>query len=222
LRGLTLSDKRIVYTEADGRVTILVPAPQWLAGVTGRGGLITPEDRDEQIGRFQVPRAQLGPGMNAAQATYYVDCCISGGLDPEDAFALLAMKDVASGGTGVELWDASQVSADRWFRDAWRRSPEGGPIFIDLAEARKIQATKIVAAQRNKIRLYDDENATAALMGVGGNVLSFLIDAWRDLPLSQIGAALAAASTPDELRGILDLEAMEVDPTSILDWRLSA
>lgn len=214
--------RRIVYTRPDCRVGVLVPAPEWLAGVTGVGGLIEREQSVEQILLHMVPKAEGGLGLSAAQAIYYVNSCVNGGLAPKDAYALLVMRDVPTDCSGVEIWHTEDVPADRWFRDAWRRAPEGGPIHIDLDAARAIQAKRIVAMRRATIARLEDDSDMAALMTIGGNVVPFLLDAWRGLPMDTIGKRLAAAASADELRRILDIEAMEIDPTQILDWRLEA
>jgi hypothetical protein len=46
---------------------------------------------------------------------------------------------------------------DRWFRDAWRRSANGGPPSVDLEKARPIQWRRIVSAvnAENKRRSLD-------------------------------------------------------------------
>lgn len=49
-------------------------------------------------------------------------------------------------GTAFEVWNACDVPANRWFRDAWVRSHNGGPINIDIRKARRIQFAKIKAA----------------------------------------------------------------------------
>jgi hypothetical protein len=58
-------------------------------------------------------------------------------------------------GTGCELWDVADVPLDRWFRNAWRRSHNGGPIYVDIGKARRLQLDKIksAAAQRNRKRI---------------------------------------------------------------------
>ena len=65
-------------------------------------------------------------------------------------------------GTGIELWDVGDVPQDRWFRDAWARSHNGGPINVSLRKARGIQFRRIAEAidqenarRRTDINLFD-------------------------------------------------------------------
>jgi hypothetical protein len=69
-----------------------------------------------------------------------------GGCTDAEAYELMRDRFCAHLGSGIELWDVFDVPTDRWFRDAWVRSHNGGPIDISMAKARGIQFRKIKAA----------------------------------------------------------------------------
>jgi hypothetical protein len=85
-----------------------------------------------------------------------------GGCTDAEAYELMRDRFCAHRGTGIELWDVSDVPSDRWFRDAWVRSHNGGPIDISLAKAKIIQFRRITDAvdqentrRRTDINLFD-------------------------------------------------------------------
>ena len=80
-----------------------------------------------------------------------------GGCTDAEAYELMRDRFCAHHGTGIELWDVGDVPSDRWFRDAWVRSHNGGPIDISLPRARGIQfrRTKRAVDIENKRRLED-------------------------------------------------------------------
>ena len=54
-----------------------------------------------------------------------------GGCTTAEAYGIIRDRDCSHLGTGCELWDASDLPTDRRYRNAWRRSHNGGPIYID-------------------------------------------------------------------------------------------
>jgi hypothetical protein len=141
---------RIVYTRQDGGVTIRQPAPDAMRAFCNGGGwpTIQPNDLSRHID------AEIEAGRSPRLAMHYVHALAFGGQTEAEAYAIIRDRD-CHGGTGFELWTISEVmSHDRWFRDAWRRSHNGGPIGVDMAKARKIQLKRIkTAADRIKADL---------------------------------------------------------------------
>ena len=66
-----------------------------------------------------------------------------GGCTDAEAYELMRDRFCAHHGSGIELWDVGDVPQDRWFRDAWVRSHNGGPIDVSLRKARSIQFRRI-------------------------------------------------------------------------------
>ena len=134
--------KRIVYTRPDGCVSVVCPsmnAIRWM-GSGGRWPNATRGWLAQQIER------QIAAGHDPDASRRHVVVMMFGGLTTAEALGLIRDRDCAHRGTGIELWDADAVPSDRWFRDAWRRSPAGGPIGVDLDAAKIVQQRKAVVA----------------------------------------------------------------------------
>ena len=145
---------RIVYTRVeDGGVTIRCPTDdvvRWM----GAGGLWAHEPRgfvDCQIER------RIGDGHAPDIARRFVHALAFGGLSEGESLAVI--RDVVLGRIAGEFWDVSDIPSDRWFRDAWCRSHNGGPIMVDLAKAKPIQFRRIKAVVdlENSRRRFDLE-----------------------------------------------------------------
>lgn len=147
--------KCIVYTRHDGGVSICHPAPQCLAWMScgGYWGHVTRGFVETQIERG------VADGRHPDAVRRFVHAILTGGCSTAEALEIIRDRDCAHLGTGCELWDVSDVSRDRWFRDAWTRSHNGGPILIDMRKARPIQFHKITVAVEleNKRRATDLE-----------------------------------------------------------------
>ena len=85
-----------------------------------------------------------------------------GGCTDAEPYELMRDRFCAHHGTGIELWDVADLRTDRWFRDAWVRSHNGGPIGVSLTKASGIQFRRITDAvdqentrRRTDINLFD-------------------------------------------------------------------
>lgn len=153
--------KRIVYTRHDGGVSICVPALnciRWM-GCGGYWGNPRRGFLDTQVER------QVGDGIDPDAAWRFVRAMQFGGSTTAEALEIIRDRDCAHRGTAIELWDADDVPVDRWFRNAWVRSHNGGPISIDLKSAKKIQFARMRHAidAENKRRSEDLERFDRAL-----------------------------------------------------------
>jgi hypothetical protein len=134
--------KRIVYTRPNGGVSICAPSLTALAYMTGGGGRwddILRYDRgflDRQI----AEQARYGVGEWAAAR--FVRAMQFGGFSTTEAYGVMRDRFCAHLGSGHELWDMDDVSTDRTYRDAWRRSHNGGPILLDEAKVREIDEAR--------------------------------------------------------------------------------
>jgi hypothetical protein len=66
-----------------------------------------------------------------------------GGLSEHAALWLIAERDCATFGVSTELVDIDEIPSDRTHRDAWRRSHNGGPIWIDEKIAQQIDEKRL-------------------------------------------------------------------------------
>ena len=86
--------------------------------------------------------SMISRGVDPDAACRYARAMMFGGATTAEALAIIRDCDCAHLGTAIELWHLDEIPTDRWFRDAWRRSHNGGPILIDLKRARPIQWKK--------------------------------------------------------------------------------
>jgi hypothetical protein len=139
--------QRIVYTRPDGGVNICCPAREIMAHLTCGGFFANPV-------RGVIDRhveAEIAAGRPEWLAHRYVKALAFGGCTTAEALEIIRDRDCAPHGAGFEVWRFDDFPQDRWFRNAWRRSHNGGPIYTDMATARKIQMKRLqtVANQRH-------------------------------------------------------------------------
>ena len=150
--------KRIVYTRPDGGVSVCAPSLTALRFMTGGGGRWDGYPRgflDRQI-------AKQSEECGEWAAVRFVRGMQFGGLSSAEAYALIRDRFCGYLGTGHELWNVADIPTDRWFRDAWIRGHNGGPIDVSLRKARVIQFRRITdavdqenARRRTDINLFD-------------------------------------------------------------------
>jgi hypothetical protein len=119
--------------------------------MTNGGGFMFSNERgyiDEQIGR-----------MSERAAHRFVTATAFGGHTTSEAFEILADADARPYGTAAEVVDPASLP-DRWFRNAWRRSPNGGPIRVDFRSAQILQADYIATA----VTLYNEKQRRVDLL----------------------------------------------------------
>jgi hypothetical protein len=154
-----MPDRCIVSTRPDGGVSITYPSAEFMAFFTLGGapyGYFGRIDWDGQIA------SMTGRGIRESVAVQWVRSIINGGLTTAEAYELIRDRDTAPEWTGKELWDRADVPRDRWFRNAWYRSHNGGPICVDLGRAKSIQFREIKNAvdcenkrRKSEIDLFD-------------------------------------------------------------------
>ena len=87
--------------------------------------------------------SMVNRGVREDAAHRYAKAVMFGGCTTAEALEIIRDRDCAHLGTAIELWDVDEVPTDRWFRDAWSRSHNGGPISISLKKAKPIQMARI-------------------------------------------------------------------------------
>lgn len=144
--------KAILYTRHDGGVSICTPSPE-IFRVMQRGGFW--RDRPRGFVETQIER-QIASGIHPDHARRFAHAVAFGGCSEAETWEIVRDRDCGQHGTLHERIDTAELP-DRWFRDAWRRSTNGGPPSVDIKKARPIQWAKIVAAveRENKRRELD-------------------------------------------------------------------
>ncbi len=183
--------KRIVYTRPDGGVSICAPSLTALRFMTCGGGRwagFDPGFLDRQIAK-QAEEC----GEHAAHR--FVMAMQFGGCTTAEAYDVMRDRFCAYLGSGCELWDISDIPTDRWFRNAWVRSHNGGPINIHLPKAKAIQLRKLrhMVAVENDRRRREDRRPLEPDWGV-------------------ISDTIMRASDVDELRRLRPLVAVTRTP----------
>jgi hypothetical protein len=133
----------IVYTRPDSGVSICSPSLTALRFMTGGGGRwddIIRWDR-EFLDRQIAKQAEHGVGEWAARR--FVMAMQFGGCSTPEAYGIMRDRYCVHLGTGHELWDTADVPQDRTYRDAWRRSHNGGPILLDERKVRALQEARM-------------------------------------------------------------------------------
>ena len=134
--------KCLVHSRPDGGVSITHPTPRTFRAITEGGGLLTAYGLTFE----RALAVMLANGRDERQASRWLKALEYGGLSEADAWDAVRWRCVDPSHTAAEVCDFSEVPADRWFRNAWRRSPNGGPVWIDLERAKPVQRWRIAGA----------------------------------------------------------------------------
>lgn len=131
----------ILHTRPDGGVTYTMPSPDAMRALTQGGFPLWTVGTCYEQEMAKVEEQ----GLPVAIWSRWYRAYERGGLTDAEAYALIRDKDVPACDSAAELIDWSDLP-DQWFRDAWRRGHNGGPISIDLEAARNVQLDHIAAA----------------------------------------------------------------------------
>jgi hypothetical protein len=139
----------ILYTRRDRKVSICHPAPEAVRAFCNGGGWpgIGLNDLNRHID------AEIEAGRRPDLAMRFVHGLAFGGHTRAEAFEIIRDRDCADG-VAHEIIHRGELPQSRWFRNAWRRSHNGGPIIIDMWAARNIQLRRIKkAAEKHRAEL---------------------------------------------------------------------
>ncbi len=145
-------NRAIVYNGFKGGVQVCHPSPQIFA-IMSHGGWwdLAPHGFVEA----QIER-QISSGIDPDHAARFARAVAFGGVTEAETWDIVKDRDCARHGDMHEVQRLDELP-DRWFRDAWSRSRNGGPIGVDLEKARPIQWRRLLDAvsQENKRREFD-------------------------------------------------------------------
>jgi hypothetical protein len=134
-----MTRERIIDTRPDGSVAITCPA-EWGILALMYGGAWA--DRPWWFWIVQFQR-MVSRGVKPHAAYRYARMMMTGGCGRREAIEIIAARDVGHLGTAIEIVDIDEIPKDRTHRDAWRRSTNGGPIWIDDDKARDIDEQRM-------------------------------------------------------------------------------
>lgn len=132
----------IVTTTTDGGVAITHPAAEIIRAMCSGGFWVKPT---RGFIETQV-ESKIAGGMAPDAAMRLCRALAFGGCVDYEALAIIRDADAARFGTAHELWDIDDVPVDRAYRDAWRRSHNGGPIWLDERKVLAIEEARMWAA----------------------------------------------------------------------------
>lgn len=84
-------------------------------------------------------------GVAPDHAKRYCEALGHGGVVGHEAWAIIRDHNCARHGTNHDLIDTDELPDSYWW-DAWRRSDNGGPAYVDLKKAQQIQWQNMCAA----------------------------------------------------------------------------
>lgn len=84
----------------------------------------------------------LAEGIKPGAAYRYARMMVTGGCTRREAIEIIAERDCGHLGTAIEIVDVDEIPTDRMYRDAWRRSSNGGPVWIDEDRAQRIDEAR--------------------------------------------------------------------------------
>lgn len=217
--------KRIIITRPDGCVLICAPSALAMAYMTGTGGRWTPplgkmwlrwERRSYLVDvphgfrhlLFPVPlwflnaqiAAQTKDCANPTAAARFVHAMQFGGCSADEAYDIMSARFCAHLGA-CELWDTKDVPTDRAHRDEWRRSHNGGPIWIDETKATEID-------ERRAWDAYERLSGQRSLSRSGSSQDT---NSWT--------APSTAKPIASQSKTVIDLDPRSLTPAVNLSWR---
>ena len=144
--------RAIIYTRHDGGISVCHPTREIFQAMQNGGYW---NDRPHGFVERQIER-QIGSGISQDHARRFAHAVAFGGVTEPEAWEIIRDRDCARHGALHELIDSEELP-DRWFRDAWSRSANGGPVSVNLTKAKPLQWRHIYRAivEENKRRERD-------------------------------------------------------------------
>ena len=144
--------KVIVYNAHDGGVDFCRPSIKMLS-IMCNGGFDLWQMQPKGFADRQIA-SMVARGIDERVAHRYAITMLRGGCTTAEALEIIRDRDCTPRGTAIELWGEDDLPTDRWFRLAWHRSHNGGPISINLKKAKTVQMRRIGNAviEENKKR----------------------------------------------------------------------
>lgn len=145
-----MTNRRIIYNRnEDSGVSVCCPTDWALTAMCSGGAWREFPWFYPGFDKVQIER-MIKRGIRADVAQIYARAMMEGGCTTAEALEIIRDRDCAPVGTAIELWAFSDVPTDLWFRDAWKRSHNGGPIYVDLEKAKPIQFGHVRQALSNE------------------------------------------------------------------------
>jgi hypothetical protein len=167
-----MARKHIVSTAPDGNVLITTPsltAMCWMTCGSGRWDDVMPHEPPGFLER-QVAAQVVGTGCTERAARRFVMAMQNGGASIQEAYEIVIDWWCAPQGTGHEVWPTEDMPTDWTYRAAWRRSHNGGPIWIDERKAMEIDEMRAWQAYDAAERRQEQDQALTHVMVTAANL----------------------------------------------------
>lgn len=180
-----------MYTRPDRGVAICYPTPWNIAVLTGWGWPDIIPIRDRLIANA------VRAGRSETEATRWINALIAGQKTDAEALELVAERAVPKDAAGTEVWDVADLPRSRWYRNAWRRSRNGGPISIDLEAAKALDLFRIPRVRKKAIEESEAQREDAIM---AGSPLVSRLEQIKDIDLAALGRSIRGAQSLFQLR----------------------
>lgn len=134
-----MTRERILATRPDGGVIVACPS-EWGISALMTGGAWA--EHHPMFWMLQFNR-MIRRGVRPDAAHRYARTMLTGGASRREAIEIIAGRDCGHRGTAIEIIDVSDIPKDRKYRSAWRRSRNGGPIWIDEEIAQQLDERRM-------------------------------------------------------------------------------
>jgi hypothetical protein len=191
-------DYRILFTRPGGLVTVAGPTLEAYRACTG-GGVGRENWHMRTRGWMDAAiHAWTIDGVPETAAARWTRAVAWGGMvDAEFNETVLATERCTPVKLAPEILRLHEVPSDRWFRDAWRRNERGGPIFIDMATARALQADAMLATLDKWNAQAQRDDRRSRLLGRRTNGPATI-----DLDFDRYSLLIDKAATPAALKAV--------------------
>lgn len=189
---------------SDGGVAVIVPVPSALRELTSGGRPWLGARRQVEIENF------VRGGMPEETAARWIDALIAGNATTAEAYEHILMRSREPDQAAIDLVDIAEVPAlrdpagNRWCRNAWRRSMNGGPVYIDIQRAIELEQKRLVRARAAALKQCEADEAEALIGGdmsrLGRRERILQID------LAALGQRMRAARSEAELQALWPAE----------------
>lgn len=190
----------VATRRSDGGVAIIVPVPSAMRELTGGGRPWLGPRRQIEI--ENLVRGNVPEDM----AARWIDALIAGDATTAEAYEEILLRSREPDHAAIELVDIAEVPSlrdpdgNRWCRNAWRRSMNGGPIYIDLERAVPIEQRRLLAARQRALKQCEGDEAEALLMGKMAQLGRR--ERILDIDLAALGQRMRAARSEAELQAL--------------------
>ncbi len=139
-----MTRERILDTRPDGSVAITCPDENGIRYLM-LGSDWWQHPWHERPWWFWIVQFQrkVARGVKPAAAYKFCRAMVTGGLSRREAIELIGEYSVGHLGVALEIVDISEIPTDRTYRDAWRRSSNGGPIWVCEKAAQEIDEARM-------------------------------------------------------------------------------